>query len=352
MQGNGIALVKVNVGRELAADTQALLKLGRALIDHGDAGKAFALIEQAMRDQPDDRILREVAALAFTHGVPRYHAGMLADQPRNDAYASAITRAAPGRRLFDIGSGSGLLAMIGARSGASAVLACEANASLAAMAEQIIAANGLSEQVRLIPSHSTKITTDDLGGPVDLIVTETFGHDLLGEHALPSLCDALQRLASPGCQVIPASGSIRVALASLDKTLPPPPGRVHGFDLSLVGRHIPSFQKVEIGDPALHLRSEPLDLFSFEFSNPATMAASSAAVRAIAVGGRIDGVALWLRLELDDEVSYENRPGPGAQSHWRALFWPFPAAIDTDPGQPIDIRGWHDQREMRVWVGD
>ena len=71
MQGDGTGAVKVVIDDKLATDAWALLKLGRALIDHGDAGKAFALIEQALRDQPNNRALREAAALLFGHDVPR-----------------------------------------------------------------------------------------------------------------------------------------------------------------------------------------------------------------------------------------------------------------------------------------
>ncbi|HVF38125.1 MAG TPA: hypothetical protein VNA29_09330 [Sphingomicrobium sp.] len=341
----------VTIDARLAADPAAVLKLGRALIDHGDAAKAIALVEQAMRERPDDRLLSEAAAMLFTQEVPRYHLAMLADTARNAAYASAIERAAPGRRMLEIGAGSGLLAMLAAQAGAREVVACEANATLAVTAEKIIAANGLADKVRLIPRHSASLDPEsDLGGPVDLIATETFGHDLLGENVLPSLCDALSRLALPACRVIPAGAAVRVALARLKRPLPSIPDIICGLDLGLFGRHAPSYYRIDVGDPALQLRSEPVDLFKFDLADVATMAGRQARVSACTYGGRVDGVVQWLRLELDDQSAYENLPGDGASSHWQALYWPMDVALESAAGDLVAIHGWHDQTQTRVWV--
>lgn len=343
----------VKLDPRLAADLQSLVKLGRALIDNGEADKAIALVEQALSERPDDPLLRQAAAVLFTREVPSYHRGMLADEPRNAGYAAAIARAAPGKKVLDIGAGSGLLAMLAARAGAREVIACEANATLAATARLIIAANGFADRIRVVARHSTKIDPEiDLDGPADLIVTEIFGHDLLGEDVLPSLSDALKRLVEPGCRVVPARAVVRAALVAVDQPSRAPPDEVCGFDLSLFGRHDRGYQKFKIGDPAIALKSEPFDLFRFELADVATMAGGEARVAARSMGGRIDGVMQWLRLEFDAQSQYENRPTPGTQSHWRALFWPSASAAETNAGDEIAVYGWHEQARLRIWTGE
>lgn len=53
--------------------------------------------------------------------------------------------------MFEIGTGSGLLAMMAARLGASSVTTCEAEPLLAATGKELIAANGLSAKIVAIP---------------------------------------------------------------------------------------------------------------------------------------------------------------------------------------------------------
>lgn len=333
----------------LAANPDALLKLGMALIDNGQADKAAALVEQALSERPDDPWFAQVATILLSRGLPNYHFAMLADEPRNAAFAAAIARHAPGKAVLDIGSGSGLLAMLAARCGASRVTGCEANGALAATARRIVDANGLGDRVTIITAHSTRLDRDgDLGGPVDLIVTETFGHDLVGEDALHSLGDAVGRLAGPDARVIPARAQLRVALAQLDRVRQPLVGAVCGFDLGLFNRHAGREYRLAVGDPALALRSEPVDLFTFDLAGPATIGSQRASCSVRSSGGRVDGVVQWLRIELDEAGHYENRPGPQARSHWQAVFWPIPAAVDTAGGECFTITGWLERSRLVI----
>ena len=93
-----------------------------------------------------------------------YHFPMIADEGRNRPFdraliaaVSAFKRAHGGRgpRVLDIGSGSGLLAMMAARAGASEVHSLEMVPALAAVAKHIVAANGYSDTVHVHRALST-----------------------------------------------------------------------------------------------------------------------------------------------------------------------------------------------------
>ena len=100
---------------------------------------------------------RDVAA------VSRWHFGMLNDTVRNAAYEEAIARAVavqkddPNSIVLDIGSGSGLLAMMAARGGAKRIVSCEACKPLSIAAKEIITENGFDGSVFIFPAHSTKL---------------------------------------------------------------------------------------------------------------------------------------------------------------------------------------------------
>jgi len=139
---------------------------------------------------------------------------MLSDTFRNTAYRLALEAAvSPGDHVLDIGTGTGLLAMMAARlvepltgqpGDNPAVLpgrvtACEVFPPMAALAKRIVAANNLNHLVTIVAKRSSDLVVgqDDAdmpGGKVDVIVTEIFDSELLGEGLLPTLRHAVPNL--------------------------------------------------------------------------------------------------------------------------------------------------------------
>lgn len=342
---------QARVSAALASSPGALTKLGCALMASGEAAKAYAIVRQALADRPNDPELLSAARVILAHGIPQWHSSMLAEAARNDAYEQAIARAvSPGMRVLDIGTGSGLLAMIAARAGAGHVHACEANGALAETAREIVAANGYSEKIDIHSKHSTALDRDkDLNGGVDLIIAEIFANDLIGEGALAALDHAVRKLGRPGVRIIPAAATMVVALGYHDRLDPPPPRKVKGFDLSLFKRHTNAYTRIRIGDDRLSLRSEPDNLFTFDFQAGGPFREERCEVELIAKGGAVNGIVQWIRLHLDDEQLYENRPAAGEVSHWAAHFHPMPSTVQTRPGQAFTACGAHDGERAHIW---
>lgn len=329
-----------------------LTKLGRALVNSGQGDKALALVADALAAAPDDSMVAEAAAVVLTHQVPHFHRNMLNDAPRNDAYAAAIGLAIEGgERVLDIGTGSGLLAMMAARAGAAEVVAAESNGLLAATARQIVAANGFSS-IRVMGRASGEIDRSELDGPVDVIIHEIFGDNLIEEGVLPALADAVTRLARPGVKTVPARASVRVALAHFDRATSPalPAGAAADYDLRLFARHSPSEMRIAVGSRHLQRLSEPHDLFAFDFGDPASLGTGRAGLVATSTGGTVNGIVQWLHIDFDQGPVYENCPGDGAASHWQAVFHPIDER-ETIAGEAFAIDGWHDQFALRIWGG-
>lgn len=327
-----------------------LMKLGRALVAAGEGEKAVTLVNQALALAPGDPLVQQVASVILTHQVPQFHGGMLADEARNDTYAKAIAAAlSGGETVLDVGTGSGLLAMMAAQAGAAEVVACEANTTLAATAREIVAANGFPG-IRVIGKHSTKLDPGEVGGPVDVIIHEIFGHDVVGEGVLDALADAVSRFTRPGSKIIPAEASVRVALAEFKEVKAPPTDCGVGgqYDLRLFSRHVPTFLKLEVGSRHLQLRSEPHDLFDYDFSDPSSFQEKRVSLAATSTGGLVNGIVQWLRIRFDEGLKYENQPAPGTSSHWKAIFHPFDAVL-TDEGDSFTINGWQDGSTLRIW---
>lgn len=89
--------------------------------------------------------------------------------------------------VLDIGTGTGLLAMLAVRHGADSVVACEMFAPVAACASKIIEENGFSSKIKLVNKHSTSLTVGpdgDLTFKANILVSEVFDTELIGEGAI------------------------------------------------------------------------------------------------------------------------------------------------------------------------
>ena len=63
------------------------------------------------------------------------------------------------------------------------------------IAREVIAANGYSDVITVVPKRSTDMTEEDmLGGKANILVTEVFDTELIGEGALLTYSHALQNL--------------------------------------------------------------------------------------------------------------------------------------------------------------
>jgi type II protein arginine methyltransferase len=335
----------------LASTPGALVKLGCAMMASGEGAKAVALMTSLLKQRPDDPALVSTARKVMSYHVPQWHGPMMRDTPRNDAYQRAIERAVrPDTRVLDIGTGSGLLSMMAARAGAQRVVACELNPALAATAAEIVARNGLSDRIAVIPRKSTELDRDaDLGGGADLVVSEIFSDDLFCEAALPSFDHARRELIAPGARFIPSRASMRVALAYRETLDAMPLTDINGFDLSLFDRHIAHGQRLKVGDKHLQLRGEPADLFSFDLQAGGAWRGGEGRVTLKATDGPANGFAQWIRLDLDEEEIYENRPGPGATSAWGIYFYSLPDGKVLGAGETTDVHGAHDGERVHFW---
>lgn len=128
---------------------------------------------------------------------------MLRDDYRNSVYEAAIQKSIDSFRqhhnrnpiILDIGTGTGLLAMLCAKYGAEAVFAVEMFDLLAQTAQENVNRNGMGEKIMIIQGRSSDI--EALPVPVDIIVSELLDSALLGECVIPSHADAIARFMDP-----------------------------------------------------------------------------------------------------------------------------------------------------------
>ncbi len=338
--------------RAAEGDATRLAALARAAPGAGLRDRAYPLARAAREIDPEDAEIVATTEGPYSGAVPGWHFLIVADTRRNAAYDAAIARAVrPGDRVLDIGAGTGLLGMMAARAGAGSVVACEMNPAVADAASEVIAANGLADRVRVVPKISTDLdVATDLDGPVDVLVSEIVANDILGEDALPVMVDAVRRLLKPGGRMIPEGATALAALVDFPRWDAETMTTAEGFDLSIFNRlrHVP--EKVQSDERDVHLRSAAVPVYSFDFTRGGDWPPVRTRIDATAQGGRVNGVLLWMRLQLDAETSYEVEIASGEPSSWAALFFPLTTPTDYPAGTSVTIHGAHDEHSIRVWV--
>jgi len=340
--------------RALALDAsfaQAANNLGSVLEKLGDPPAAIESYHRALAVDPAFVEARDNLVLACAKSAPPWHFPMMSDRPRNAAYAAALARAAPGRRVLDIGAGSGLLAMIAARAGASGVTTCEMVPAVAARAAAVIAANGFAEQVKLSARRSTELEIGrDLEQRAEVLVTEIFASGVLSEEILPTLEDARERLLTPDAAIIPRRA------AAVGYLIGGPAIEAQLFAPSWAGFDLAPFDQLAPLKLGLHLdrlphqpMSEDFEIFGFDLTQDRFTAERRTLTVRATTSGRCAGVAQWLRLDLDAEARYDNRPRRDAGPNgWMHVLYRFPRVIDLAAGEAVELLASHNRTALTV----
>ena len=334
--------VRLDAG--LANDPLALIEVCLAMADDGQADKALMLLEKAGAAS-DDSLLRRAWRAIASRNVPQYHRSMLLDRRRNAAYAAAIRNAGvAGKRVLDIGSGSGLLSMLAAREGAAEVVSCENLPAVADSARSIIAANGLSSRIRVVTGHSTKLSLEELGGQFDVVVSEILANDVVLEGVLPAIRDVHRRLLKPGGSVIPGSAAVRIAPARFRRIEDADLSDVEGFDVRLFGRHFDGVRNAEVRDE-VELVGQAGDALVIDFTEPEALGPRAGSLTLPAPDTTADGLFQWIAIRFGKGVEYENPIG--TRGGWGHNLWQFDHPAPA--GEAISVRYWMQHDILRIW---
>ncbi|MFY0591708.1 50S ribosomal protein L11 methyltransferase [Roseivirga sp.] len=333
-----------------------LLKKAIALSDLGRKIEAEALYLEVLDLDSDNFHAKNGLETLVSLSIPQWHFDMLADENRNKAFQKAIEEYVnKNSNVLDIGTGSGLLAMMAAKAGAKSVLGCEVNTDIAEVAEKVVAANGYQDRIRIVGRHSDRLKKGaDFEEKFDVIIAEVLDTGGLGEGVLPSLRYAINNLAKSNATIIPSGISLKAVLIEAPKLQAVNPIReISGFDLS-------PFQQFRVSDTykLINLKREPhkvlSDVFplrSFDFKKlPKPTEFDAPDIEPLKINctgeGQLHGVAFWFDMHMGPEDSYSSGPD-GELVHWHQAIFFFENPIDVKKGQQINLETLYSDELIR-----
>lgn len=253
------------------------------------------------------------------------YADMLHDHDRNKKYYEGI-REAVGRVkargepviVLDIGTGTGLLSMMAVTAGADYCYAVEVFKPMSEAARCIVEKNGFSDKIKIINKHSTEVTVGpdgDMQTKANVLITELFDTELIGEGALPSYEHAHQNLVQAGCEAVPHRATVYAQLVQSETLwswahLQPQTVGPSQLSPSLAltqcgGSH--AVCDIQLSQVPLHsftTLSPRLTMFSVDFSKPVSSAPQTHCSRFVAQRtGQAQVVFSWWDLDMDPSGS-------------------------------------------------
>jgi len=336
---------------ERADFPRRLVKLASALNARCYGREAVRLSRQALALAQGDVELPIRVRKILGSRIPRYHVPMINDLARRAAWQGALQRAVrPGSRVLELGTRTGVLALMAARAGAAAVVACEADPLDADTVHLIVARNGFADRIRVIEKSPHQLTVEDLGGPVDLVCCDVFADTRNGFRPLGFLAEAGRALMRPGGVVLPAGAAVHLALAHhLDAARKDRVGGDLGFDLSPLQNLVWPRDEVLLDDPGLRLRSGLVEAFRFDCATDEYASEWRREVTlTVLEGGLVSGIVLYRSLQLDPETLLGHEPGLGTSGYAAQIHY-FPDPLRVRRGTRLAIGIAFENGGFTIW---
>ena len=336
---------------------QDLHSLAETFEGEGNTEDAVKVYQHIISNQSNSSKAKHALELMLSKSIPKWHFDMLLDTRRNDAFEKAIQKAISKKTtVLDIGTGSGLLAMMAARAGAASVLACEENAAIAQAAERIVKANGFTEKIKVLDKRSDHLEEGiDYDGKFDVIITEILDSGGLGEGVLSSLRQAKRDMGTEEVKIIPAGISLKAQLIEIPQLHQANTTKdVSGFDLSIFNefRVSDTYVPIDLKKQEYTELSEVFDLRAYDFYNihEQEIDFDNPEVDSIQVEirkkGQVQAVAFWFELHMDEDDSYSTRPG-GELDHWLQAVYFFDQPKAVSKGDQVSIKALYSDWMVR-----
>jgi protein arginine N-methyltransferase 1 len=267
------------------------------------------------------------------------YAAMIADAVRMDAYVQALRNAVkPDSVVLDIGSGTGIFALLACKFGARRVYAIEPDSAIE-VARESAARNGCADRIDFIQDVSTRVTLPERA---DVLISDLRGILPLFQHHIPSIRDARRRLLTPGAALIPCRDTLWAAVVEAPdlyaRQVTPWGDHTYGLDLEASRRLlVNTWNKGKVAPGQLLVPPQCWAKLDYATVEDADLGGTLTwtATRP----GTGHGLSVWFDAVLAEGLTITNAPGAPELIYGSAFFpWPEPVVLDAGDSVAVAFR--------------
>lgn len=272
------------------------------------------------------------------YGVASY-GNMMRDKVRMGAFEAALRQAVtPDSVVLDIGTGTGIMAMMAVQFGAKHVYAVEPAGAIT-VAQKIAQANGMAEKITFIQDISTCISLPE---PVDVIVSDLRGVLPLLQHHIATIADARTRLLAPDGILIPQQDTLWAAVVDNEKsytTLTQPwASSPYGLDMTVALDSVLNSWLAAKVEPE-QLLVKPQKWVTLDYTSRTEANVKGTLEFEVTCPGRGHGLLVWFDMQLADGIGISNAPGVKERAEvYGSGFFPWKSPVELAVGDNVTVK--------------
>ena len=248
-------------------------------------------------------------------------ASLLDHKSRIHKFRQAIERTInPKEYVIDLGTGSGILAILAARQGAR-VTAIDANAESLKYARAAAKLNGELENIEFVHTHFSDFEPEE---KADVVMCEMLSSVMLIEQQIPASRYAVKHLLKPNGKIIPQQ--VKLFVIPVQNVILWNRFHIENLKFPRIPQTADIGQSIDLADLQ---ELEKFDLTKVSVESPNI---NKLLEFEIVQSGTVHGILGMFESKLYDDITLTMEDG------WRDLFMPLPKSVDVKAGSKLGIR--------------